>query len=76
MSSELPAQKKKILNLVAHDFTNREIADLCNIQKKTVDNHVRYILTRLNARTRVGAVIIGVKDGIIDAAAIEPKRRK
>jgi len=76
MNNGLFPQQQKILNLVAHDLTHREIADLCNIKKQTVDNHVRSILRRLNARTSIGAVIICIKNGILNPEAIEPKRRR
>ncbi len=49
---KLSPKKLEILTLVARGFTDKEIA------KRTVQTHIYSIITGLNARNRVNAVVM------------------
>lgn len=59
-SSPLSARELEILNLVAADLTNNEIAEALFISPLTVKTHVERILAKLGVRGRVGAVREGI----------------
>jgi two-component system, NarL family, nitrate/nitrite response regulator NarL len=56
--SSLTARQRHVLNLIAHDKSNEEIADELFIEVGTVKNHVHRILQKLGARDRREAVRI------------------
>jgi len=56
-------------------MSNEEIGALINIDKCTVDNHIRRMLKILQVRSRVGAVMIGLQKGLIDPNSIQVKKR-
>ncbi len=55
---KLSPRKLEILTLLARGFTDKEIALKLNISKRTVQTHISSILTGLNARNRVNAVVL------------------
>ena len=57
----------RVLNLVAQGNANKEIAERLSLTEDTVKGQVRSILSKLGARDRAHAAIIGVKRGIIEA---------
>jgi DNA-binding NarL/FixJ family response regulator len=52
----LTARQAEVLDLLAEDLTNREIADRLFISGRTVEHHVEAILTKLGVSTRHDAV--------------------
>ena len=61
---DLTAREREVLNHLAAGRSNREIAIECGITENTVKNHVRSILEKLPARSRIEAVVIGVQQGL------------
>lgn len=61
---DLTPREREVLNLLATGSTNREIASDLGITENTVKNHVRSILEKLPARSRMEAVVIGVQQGL------------
>ena len=55
-----------VLKLIVAGNANKEIADRLSIAEDTVKWRVKNILSKLGARDRTQAAIIGVKRGIID----------
>ena len=55
---KLSPRKLDILNLLARGLKDKEIALKLNISKRTVQTHISSILTGLNARNRVNAVVL------------------
>lgn len=53
---ELTPREQEVLQLVARDLTNQEIADQLVIEVGTVKNHVHSILQKLNVSSRRDAV--------------------
>ena len=56
----------RVLGLVADGKANKEIARQLSVTEDTVKNQVRSILSKLNAKDRTHAVMIGLKRGIIE----------
>lgn len=61
----LSRREKEILQLMATGASNKEIANILMIAEGTVKNHVSAVLTKLDARDRMQAVIIAQKMRII-----------
>ncbi|NPV55715.1 MAG: response regulator transcription factor [Anaerolineae bacterium] len=62
---QLSPREIEILELVAKGSSNKEIADYLYIAEGTVKNHMRNILSKLDARDRMQAVIKAKEAGII-----------
>lgn len=60
----LTARERQVLDLIAAGRSNRAIASTLNISENTVKNHVRSILEKLQANSRVDAVVRGVQAGL------------
>lgn len=61
----LSVREVEVLRLMAQGMTNSEIADTLFISAATVKDHVRHIMTKLDARNRVDAVTRAVRRGLI-----------
>lgn len=61
----LSRREKEILQLIATGASNKEIAETLMIAEGTVKNHVSSILSKLEARDRMQAVIIAQRIGLI-----------
>ena len=55
----------RVLQLIAKGNANKEIAEQLSISEETVKGQVRNILSKLGAKDRTNAAMIGVKRGII-----------
>lgn len=60
----LTARERQVLDLIAAGRSNRAIASSLGISENTVKNHVRSILEKLQAGSRVDAVVRGVQAGL------------
>jgi DNA-binding NarL/FixJ family response regulator len=54
---ELTEREAEVLSLMAEGRDNRSIAAELGVSSKTVANHVSHVLTKLQARDRVEAVL-------------------
>ena len=61
----LSRREKEILQLIATGASNKEIAETLMIAEGTVKNHVSSILSKLEARDRMQAVIVAKRIGLI-----------
>jgi two-component system, NarL family, response regulator DevR len=59
--SELTAQERKILELIAEGLTNRQIAERIFLAEKTVKNYVSSILMKLGLERRTQAAVLASK---------------
>ena len=50
--SQLTPKQKEVLELVVKGYTNKEIAELLEVSKKTVDNHVSTVLKKMGVTRR------------------------
>jgi DNA-binding NarL/FixJ family response regulator len=56
----------RVLRLIAQGSANKEIARALSLSEETVKGQVRNILSKLGAKDRTHAAMIGLKRGIID----------
>ena len=56
----------RVLRLIAEGNANKEIAEQLSVSEETVKGQVRNILSKLGAKDRTQAAMIGVKRGIIE----------
>lgn len=54
--SPLGGREVEVLTLIKEDFSNQEIAEILHIAPKTVENHRRSIIKKLNVRSIIGAL--------------------
>jgi DNA-binding NarL/FixJ family response regulator len=59
--SELTAQERKVLELIAEGLTNRQIAERIFLAEKTVKNYVSSILMKLGLERRTQAAVLASK---------------
>jgi len=64
--SRLSNRERDVLLMVKDGMKNPEIAQELGLSTKTIENHVRSILQKLDAKNRTDAVIIAVKNSLIE----------
>lgn len=60
--SSLTPSEKKILTLIAHDKTNKEIASQLFISHRTVEKHRSNIITKLELEPKTNSLLIWAKE--------------
>lgn len=66
MGGDLTPRELDVLRALALGLPNREIADRLFVSVNTVRNHVQSLLTKLEAHSKLEAVAVAVRAGIID----------
>jgi DNA-binding NarL/FixJ family response regulator len=66
LAPKLTDREMEVLKLVAKGMNNRDIARELFISENTVKNHVRNILEKLQIHSRMEAVMIAVRDKLIE----------
>lgn len=61
---ELSRREVEILRILAHGHSNTEIAHMLNISDATVRSRISHLLSKLNLRNRVEAVIFAYRHGL------------
>jgi DNA-binding CsgD family transcriptional regulator len=55
-----------VLALVAEGLSSKEIGRALNLSTRTVDNHLRHLSGRLDARSRAHAVAIALRHRLLE----------
>ncbi|PWT96193.1 MAG: DNA-binding response regulator [Bacteroidetes bacterium] len=55
----------KFLQLASTDMTYKAIADIMQMNPRTIDNYRDHLFNKLNVKSRVGLAIYAVKNGIV-----------
>jgi LuxR family quorum sensing-dependent transcriptional regulator len=61
----LTARESEVLRWVANGKSAREIGEILDITKRTVDEHVQVAIRKLGATNRTHAVALALRDGLI-----------
>jgi DNA-binding NarL/FixJ family response regulator len=64
-AADLTAREREILQLIAEGLTNAAIARRLFISVNTVRNHVQSLLAKLGAHSKLEALSVAVRDGLI-----------
>jgi PAS domain S-box-containing protein len=64
-SDILTPRQEEVLALIAGGASTVQIAQMLHLSTETVRNHVRQILRRLRVNSRVEAVAVGFREGIL-----------
>ncbi len=67
----LTPRQNEVLHLIAEGHSTMQIADILSISVETTRNHVRRMLRALNAHSRVEAIAVAHRDGILRTSAKE-----
>jgi DNA-binding NarL/FixJ family response regulator len=70
----LTARELEVLKELAEGCSNRAIADRLFISNHTVRNHVQRVLTKLGAHSRLEAVAVATRLGLVRPAGSDPRR--
>ena len=70
ITETLSDREREILGLIAHGFTNADIAERLYLSEGTVKNYVSAIFTKLGVADRTQAVILAFRYGLVDHKAI------
>ena len=60
------ARELEVLQLAADGLGNREISEELFVSEEAVKSHVQTVLLKLNSESRAQAIVIGIRDGLID----------
>lgn len=58
-------RESQILQLIAMEYTNEEIADKLCLAKRTVDNHRVNLMQRVNAKNTAGLIGYAFRNGLV-----------
>lgn len=63
--NDLTSREVHVLELLAKARTTTEIANELSLSQHTVRNHLRQVLTKLQARNQLEAVVIAIREGLV-----------
>ena len=63
--TELTPREREILNSFAEGLSDKQIAERLGIGDKTVRNHVASLLSKLDAESRLQALVLAIRYGVV-----------
>lgn len=63
--SQLTAREREILQMLAQGHRNEQVAEALHISPHTVQTHIRNVLAKLGAHSKLEAVAIGMRSGVV-----------
>jgi len=70
---ELTERETEVIKLMAHGYSNAEIARLLVVSNATVHTHVSRVLSKLNLSSRTQAALYALKKGLVSLGEEPPK---
>jgi DNA-binding NarL/FixJ family response regulator len=67
LGADLTRREREVLNLLADGRSNPAIAAHLVISVHTVRNHVQNVLAKLGAHSKLEAVAVAAREGLLDA---------
>ena len=67
--ASLSGRELEVLKLMARGLSNAEVAEVLHLGQTTVKSHVGRVLTKLQVRDRVQAVVIAYQTGVVEPNA-------
>jgi len=63
---EFSENELTIIKLICQQYTNKEIADIMNLSKRTIEGHREKILEKLEAKNTAGIVVYAMKSKLLN----------
>ncbi len=70
IDTPLSEREIEIVQLICHQKTNPEMADVLGISQRTVENHRLRIMKKIGAKTSVGLLIYAMRNGLTDIESL------
>ncbi|MGO9903764.1 MAG: HD domain-containing phosphohydrolase [Solirubrobacteraceae bacterium] len=67
--NDLTHREVEVLRVLARGLSNREIAETLVLSPRTVQHHLASVYDKINLRTRAGAAVFAIENGLVPAGA-------